>query len=405
MLIGIDASRTTASQRTGTETYSLHLIRELLSLGERHRFRLYFRRPPPPSLFGREATGFASGSVAGDAHGLRPEASGEHGPARNPPQGMPYESRVIPFPRLWTHVRLSWEMARRPPDVLFVPAHVLPLVHPKRSAVTVHDLGFAAHPEAHTRFQRWYLGWSTRFNARSAARVVADSQATRGDLERLYGIPPERIAVAYPGRDETLGPVTEPAELGAMREQLGLRGPYLLYVGTLQPRKNLSRLVEAFAMAAGGLDPAMHLVLAGRQGWLSEPILTQIRVSGLQGRVLLPGYMPAQHLAALYSAATAFVYPSLYEGFGLPVLEAMACGTPVLCSDSSSLPEVAGDAALLVDPTDTAAMASALIQIAENGGLRQILVKRGFRQVQQFSWQRCAREVLAVLEEVGRDAG
>jgi glycosyltransferase involved in cell wall biosynthesis len=373
MLIGIDASRATAAQRTGTENYSLHLIQELLALGETHRFRLYFNQPPLPDLF--------------------PSAA---------------EQRVIPFPRLWTHARLSQEMLTRPPDLLFVPSHVLPLIHPRRSVVTIHDMGYLYHPEAHTLSQNVYLRWSTRYNAQSAARVLADSEATRQDLVRHYHIPQEKVTVVYPGRDETLTPITDPAILAAARARYGLTTQYLLYVGTLHPRKNLVRLVQAFAALLSNpasdtppVPSTFQLVLAGQKGWLYDEVLAQVRNLGLTDRVILTGYVPDADLAALLSGALAFVYPSLYEGFGFPVLEAMACGTPVVCSNTSSVPEVAGDAALLVDPLDTDALASALHGVVTNEGLRHDLVERGFRQVERFSWQRCARETLQILEKAG----
>jgi glycosyltransferase involved in cell wall biosynthesis len=368
MLIGIDASRATAARRTGTENYSLHLIRELVALAPAHRFRLYFNQAPQPGLI---------------------------------PDGA--EERVIPLPRLWTHGRLAWEMAVRPPDLLFVPSHVLPLVHPRRSVATVHDLGYVHYPQTHTLWQNTYLRWSTRHNAHSAARVLADSQATRRDLIDAYGIAPRKAVVVYPGRDESLARVADPAAVAATAARYGISGPYLLYVGTLHPRKNLARLVQAFATAAGGLDRGLQLVLAGQKGWMFGEILAQVRSSGMEGRVVFPGYIPEQDLAALLSGALAFVYPSLYEGFGLPVLEAMACGTAVLCSNASSLPEVAGDAALLVDPLDTAALAAGLRRIATDESLRHSLALRGLEQVQRFSWRRCAHETLAVLEEVGCD--
>ncbi len=372
MLIGIDASRATAVRRTGTENYSLYLIRELLALSGDHRVRLYFNRPPSAGLL---------------------------------PSGA--EWRIMPFPRLWTHLRLSQEMLATPPDLLFVPSHVLPLVHPRRCVVTIHDLGFHRHPEAHTLFQNLYLRWSTRYNATTATRVLADSEATRQDLIQFYGTPADKIDVVYPGHED-LEPLTDPAALAAIRARYGLSSSYLLYVGTLHPRKNLVRLVEAFAsmlqaMASRPqpLASDLKLVLAGQKGWLYDEIFGRVRKLGLTERVLFTGYVPPAELPALLSGALAFVFPSLYEGFGLPVLEAMACGTPVVCSDASSLPEVAGNAALLVDPLDTAAWAEALSQIAGDGELRRTLVDRGFQQVRRFSWRRCAEETLRVLEDVG----
>jgi len=371
MRIGIDASRATAARRTGTENYSLHLIRALLALDAGHEFQLYFKQPPRPDLF--------------------PESVAR---------------RVMPFPRLWTHLRLSWEMMGRAPDVLFVPSHVLPLVHPRRSVVTVHDLGYLYYPETHTLFQNLYLRWSTRFNARAAARVLADSEATRQDLVRYYGTPPEKITVVYPGRDESLAPVSDPDTLAGVRARYDLTGPYLLYVGTLHPRKNLVRLVQAFAALLGSdaeLPADLLLVLAGQKGWLCGDILAQVRKLGLTERVILTGYVPDADLPALLSGAQAFVFPSLYEGFGLPLLEAMACGTPVVCSNAASLPEVAGEAALTVDPLDTEALVEALARVLTDAALRRALVERGWQQIGNFSWSRCARQTLQVLEDVGRE--
>jgi glycosyltransferase involved in cell wall biosynthesis len=278
--------------------------------------------------------------------------------------------------------------------------------------VTIHDLGFYYYPEAHTLSQNLYLRWSTRYNARIATRVIADSVATRNDLLRYYRVPGERIEVVYPGRDEALGPVRDPEVLQDVRARYGLSEPYLLYVGTLHPRKNLVRLVQAFsaftkAMAAGPAKPKAEpqLVLAGQKGWLYEEILNQVRKLDLVDRVVFTGYVPDADLPAVLSGAVAFVFPSLYEGFGLPVLEAMACGTPVICSNVSSLPEVAGEAALQVDPLDVEALAEAIHWVISDAGLRATLVERGYEQVQRFSWQRCASQVLQVLEDAGRGLG
>ena len=359
MLIGIDASRATAARRTGTETYSLRLIRSLIELGLGHRFRLYTNGRPPAGLFWNDAA---------------------------PPNA---ELREIPFPRLWTHLRLSGEMASRPPDVLFVPAHVLPLIHPRRSVVTVHDLGYLFYPEAHETGDRRYLDWSTRWNALRATVVLADSAATRADLIRAYGIDGGKVRVTYLGRDETLAPVRDDRALAEVRANYGIA-------------KNLARVIEAFARQAG--DPAftdVGLVLAGKKGWLYDDLFVQVKRLGLPGRVIFPGYIEDVDLPALISGALAFVFPSLYEGFGIPVLEAGACGVPVITSNTSSLPEVAGDAALLVDPHDVEAIAEAMRRLVTDDALRSELARRGLENVQRFSWEKCARETLAVLLEAG----
>lgn len=374
MLIGIDASRALTTRRTGTETYALRLIQALVRLDAGHRYRLYTNARPPDGLFWpQDAT-------------------------------VPGEVRAIPFPRLWTHLRLSAEMLAQPPDVLFVPAHVIPAVHPRRSVVTVHDLGYLRYPETHRRRDWLYLDWSTRWSAQQAAAVLADSAATRADLVAAYGIAADKVHVVYLGRDESLARVTDPDALAEVRTRYGLGPRYLLYVGTLQPRKNLARVLDAFAAIAGRPELMdVQLVLAGKRGWLYDALFAQVARLNLAGRVIFPGYVPDADLPALLSGALAFVYPSLYEGFGIPVLEAGACGVPVITSNTSSLPEVAGDTALLVDPHDVDAIAQAMYRLVTDEALRAELARRGQENVKRFSWEKCARETLAVLVEVGRE--
>ncbi len=366
MIIGIDASRSTAIQRTGTEGYSLHLIRALLSLPTQHRFRLYFNSAPRADLF------------------------------RESPK---VEFAVIPFRRLWTHLRLAAEVTRNRPDVLFVPAHVLPLLSAGRAVVTVHDLGYRYFPEAHPYLSRLYLDWSTRWSTRRAKTVVADSEATRQDLAAHYQVDLGRIIVAHPGYDETLRPVRDAGRLEAVRRRYHIPGDYFLYLGTLQPRKNVMRLLDA---AVSLSDSRCKLVLAGRPGWLSAPIMERAQ----QVDAIITGYVPEEDKAALLSGATAFVFPSLYEGFGFPVLEAMACGVPVVCSNSSSLPEVVGGieepAALLVNPLETAELAEAIGRVLDDHELRADLVERGFDNIGRFSWNSCATRVLAAIEGAGQ---
>lgn len=362
--IGIDASRALNDAPTGTEGYSYHLIRALLPhLGVQRRTRLYFRSTPAPDAF--------------------PGA----------------ELRVIPFPRLWTHVRLSWEMARHAPDLLFVPAHVLPPVRPKWTLVTIHDLGYCYFPEAHPRRQRLYLDWSTRWNARVASHILADSSATRNALVREYGTDAAKITVAYPGYDSNLAPVRDAATLAAVQTRYAIPGPYILFIGRLQPRKNLARLIEAFARLAPD-RPDLSLVLAGPAGWLAEPIRARVRELGLEERVLFPGYVADADKAALISGAQVFAYPSLYEGFGFPVLEAQACGVPLLASNTSSLPEVVGDGGLLVDPLDETAIAEGLARLLDDMMLRRTLVALGSANLRRFSWETTAQTVLTVIENL-----
>lgn len=379
MRIGIDASRLNVARRTGTENYSWQITRGLLNLPtDTNHFTLYFNQPPAPSIL----------------QALNPRAN--------------IEIRAMPFPRLWTHLRLSREMVQNPPDVLFVPAHVLSLLHPRRSVVTIHDLGYLYYPQAHTRNSRLYLDYSTRFSAKQARHIIAVSYATRQDLIRHYGIEPDKISVVYHGYDqEHFRPVEDLAHIAVVRQKYQIEpGPYLLFVGTVQPRKNLSRLLEAFAQISH--DAAfkheypdynnLQLVIGGKLGWLSEPITQRIEEFGLTKQVKLVGYVADKDLPALLSGAAAFVMPSLYEGFGLPILEAMACGTPIICSNAGSLPEIAGDAALLHHPLDTDALAWNLRLLLASPSLRAQLRIKGLARAQTFSWERCTRETLAILE-------
>ena len=277
------------------------------------------------------------------------------------------------------------------PDLLFVPAHVLPILHPRRSVVTVHDLGYLYFPDAHPPRQRWYLDRSTRWQARTAAHLLADSAATRRDLIEKYCADPNKITVAYPGLDPSVKRVDDPNEIARVKAKYHIDGDYVLYLGTIQPRKNLRRLIAAFT--ASNLQPA--LALAGKPGWYSDQLLQHANE-----RVKFIGYVDAADKRALLSGARAFVFPSLYEGFGFPVLEAMVCGVPALCSNTSSLPEVAGEAAVLVNPLEVDDIARSLRDITTNEDLRRTLIERGYQQAQKFTWQACADVVLSVFEDV-----
>lgn len=367
--IGIDASRIDAGHRTGTEQYSAQLVEALGTLDRRNSYTLYANARAKPRL------------------------------------ALPanFRARLIPFPRLWTHARLSAELLRQPPDVLFVPAHVVPLAHP-RSVVTIHDLGYRAFPEAHPWRARQYLDWSTRWSAAVARRVIVPSEATARDLSAAYGTPRERIAVIPHGYHPRFRPLPRD-KVAAGLARLGLPRPYILFVGTLQPRKNLARTLAAFERLVAGGAPH-HLVLAGQRGWLADPLFAAITRPGspARDRIHLTGYLADDDVPIVYNGAELLAFPSLYEGFGLPALEALACGTPVLASNTSSLPEVVGDAALTVDPLDTDAIAAGLVRLIDDEGLREDLRERGLARARQFSWQRAAEQTLAILEEVGRGA-
>ncbi len=366
MLIGVDASRATIDRRTGTEHYSARLIEALLALDSAHFFRLYFSQRPEPCQIPY---------------------------ARDRAQ---IELRTIRFPRVWTHLRLGTEVALHPPDVLFVPSHVLPYWTRVPSVATVHDLGFLNFPETHPPRQRWYLDWSTRHNARTGRVVIADSRVTKADLVAHYQIDPVKIVVAHPGIDDALVPVTDPQALEAAKHRYHIRSAYFVHIGTLHPRKNLTRLIQAFSRLATETD--VQLVLAGKAGWLYDDLLQLVRRLGLQERVVFPGYTADTDKAALLSGAIGCIFPSLYEGFGFPALEAQACDTPLICANTSSLPEVAGDGALYIDPLDVDGIANAMIRLLADAQLRVDLISRGRTNRRRFSWQACAETVMTALE-------
>jgi glycosyltransferase involved in cell wall biosynthesis len=370
--LGIDASRAVLAQRTGTEHYSASLLHALAELPEarQHPVTLYVNL-----LGGRQD--------AIDRLGFDLPAN--------------WQVRAIPFPRLWTHVRLSWEMLTRPPRTLFVPSHVVPLWHPRRTVVTIHDLGYLPYPQAHTRLSRLYLHLSTWFSARAARRVIAISEATKRDLIKHYRIKPGKIKVVYHGHDPIFAPVTDAAKIEQTLAKYGIHEPYCIHVGTLQPRKNLGVLVEAWALLRGRMDDPPMLLLAGKRGWLYESLLSSVQERNLGDLIKFADYVERDDLPALYSGALAMTFPSLYEGFGLPPLEAMSCGTPVLASTASSVPEVVGDAGILLDPNDAHSWASAVERVRQDTPLRAELSRKGVERAAQFTWERCARQTFDVL--------
>ncbi len=369
MRIGVDASRLAVQSRTGTEHYTWELLNALGEVDHRNTYVLYCNRTP----------------------------------AALPPLPPAFVLKPMPLSRAWTHGRLSLEMLRHAPDVLFVPAHTLPLVPGPRSVVTIHDLGFLHHPEAHTRIQRLYYRLFTRLSARRASHIVAISEATRRDIQHFYGAPATKISVVYHGVHPRFQPVTDRHKLAATLEHYSITGSYLLFVSTVQPRKNVARLLEAFVAAreALPLGTLPTLVLAGKWGWLTEQIERRAAELEIAHAVQFIGYVPDADLPTLLSGALAYINPSLYEGFGMTVLEAQACGTPVLASNASSLPEVVGDAGILVDPYDVSALAEGIVRLVTDTALRAQLRERGLRHVAGWTWKRTARETLAILERVG----
>jgi len=364
--IAIDASRATSARPTGTEYYARRLIQSLISANESRQtpdhYTLYFRDEPPPDLF---------------------------------PDSAYVDAIVLRAPRLWTHLRWARALWKAKPDITFVPAHTLPFVFPGAGIVSIHDLGYKHFPTAHPVMQRAYLDITTRYSQARAAIVLADSQATAADLGRYYYTRAEKIRVVYPGFDAP--DKKSAAAIDAVRAKHRLPQRYFAFVGTLQPRKNIRRLVQAFARWRRGRDDdETGLVLAGAKGWLFD----EAWLDGASN-VLVTGYMDEADKVALLAGAIALVFPSLYEGFGFPALEAMHCGAPVIASNTSSLPEVVGDAGLLVNPEDVAEIAAAMSRCSDDLALRRQLIERGFKRAERFDWEAAAAQVIDAFHETG----
>ena len=294
-----------------------------------------------------------------------------------------------PLRILWEQLAQPCQMRRAGVDLVHAPVYVGPLVCRSPVVVTLHDLSFYLYPELFRPFQRNYLRKFTRLTVRRAAGVIAVSESTRTDAIRILGVPPERITVIHNGVDDEMRPL--PADqVSAFRRRRSLPEKMILFLGTLEPRKNIVTLLEAFALLRREGNLAHQLVVAGGRGWYYEEIEIAVQRLGLQDLVIFPGYVDQKELPLWYNAAELFVYPSIYEGFGLPPLESMACGTPVVAANTSSLPEVVGDAGILVNPLDSGALAEAMKRVLGDPEAGRTLRNAGLERAKQLSWRNTA---------------
>ena len=305
--------------------------------------------------------------------------------------------------------RIAWEQTRLAAathglDLLHGLAYATPLAATCRTIVSVHDLSFMRFPDAFRRANRLYLNLFTKLSARRAARVITGSESTRQDVIALCGVPADRVVTVPDGVTTAFCPA-DPREVAEFRQRKGLPKRFILFLGTLEPRKNVVRLLDAYAAWRRTSREPVVLVIAGGKGWFYETIFARAAELGLGDTVIFPGFVPGDELPWWYRAAELFVYPSLFEGFGLPVLEAMACGTPTITSRASSLPEVAGNAALLVDPEDTSELTAAIARVLSDHVFAAELRVAGPRQAACFSWARTAAETAQVYRQVLRSQG
>ncbi len=365
MVIGIEAERANHVQKTGVEHYAQQLILQFAKQDTKNQYILYLRTAPQ-AWFSQLPSNF--------------------------------KIKVIPFPKFWTQIRISWEMLIHPVDVLFIPASALPLIHPKGAVITIHDTAWVHYPEAFTWFMRNYLHYSTMFACHSAAKIIAVSEATKKDLIKYYKIPEEKI-VAVPH-----GFTPSESNFDELRPEIKEKLPekYILFLSTIQPRKNLSGLIDAFRLLKTEHPELPHkLVVVGKPGWKFDKILMKIEEN--KDIVVYLNHVLDNERWGIYHRADLFVHPSVYEGFGMWILEAFDCEVPAAVSNNSSLPEVGGDAVLYFDPTNLQEMKDTIYKVITNPELAKDLVAKGKERLKLFGWERCGRESLAVLESANHD--
>ncbi|MBI1821794.1 MAG: glycosyltransferase family 4 protein [Nitrospirae bacterium] len=362
MKIGIDVSPI-FRQRGGVGTYTLHLTEQLLRFKTDHAFFLFSTEPPNDSI-----------------HFLKkPDVHVIHG-------SKPY---------------LRYRIWKEKIDIVHGPNFRLPGKGTRGNVITIHDLALVKYPEfGKKRFGSGLAFWRTRKRALSADRIVADSQNTLEDIVRFTGSPREKIKVIHLGVDPFYRPEHHQEAFFKIRQKFKFeKEKYVLFAGTIEPRKNVKTLVQAFAKKEN-IRKTHCLVLAGGAGWKYDELKELILKEKLGKEICVTGYISNDELRILYSHASCFVFPSIYEGFGMPPLEAMACGTPVICSNVSSLPEVVGEAAITLDPFDVDGFSDSIEKIINNKNLRKEMIEKGYQRVKQFSWEETARKTLRVYEDL-----
>ncbi len=363
MNIGIEAERANNPVKTGVEHYAKELIVHLAKIDQKNNYTLYLREQPESWFFDLPKN---------------------------------FVLRIIPFPKFWTQLRVSYEMFRNKPDVLFVPASALPLIHPN-SVITIHDIAWIHFPEAFTGFMKTYLNFSTFQAVTNAKKIIAVSEATKNDLIKKYRLNSTKIVVVPHGYESS------PKDFNNLSDEIRNQLPekYVLFLSTLQPRKNLEKLITAFRLLKEENPDLPHkLVVVGKPGWKFEQILRTIDEN--KDIVVYLKHISDSDRWPVYNKADVFVYPSLYEGFGMPLLEAFECEVPAAVANNSSLPEVGGDAALYFDPNSEEEMKNTMKKLIDDSELRAQLIRKGKERLSLYSWERCAKETLEVLEEAAK---
>lgn len=419
MVIGIDASRANNERRSGTEWYSFYLIHELAKLDSENQYVLYTDKP-----LARDLLNLTDIEAALEAD------SGQDQTIKSPYDNFKVKVLKWPFKYLWTQGRLSLEMLINPPDVLFVPAHTLPIIHPVNSVVTIHDVAFERDRTIYQKRdigadQPWfrrilnvlallftlgrygantidYLAWSTIYGLKHAKKIITVSEFSRQEIKDIYGpvLPAkifDKIAVVHNGFDNNLFcAAIDSSRAEAVLNKYGILKPYIFYLGRIERKKNIPNLIEAFGLLQAR-DKEINLVLTGASSYGSDEVDYMVSEYGLDRKVVRTGWVEELDLPYIFSQSTAFVFPSLHEGFGIPLLEAMSCGIPVATSTAPAIMEVCGQAAAYFDPRNIHDMADVIYSVISDEGARNGLIERGLLQANKFSWMISAKNTLKII--------
>ncbi len=384
MIVGIDASRANHEQKTGVEWYAFHVIEEMkkITIENKIEFVLYSDVP-----------------LKGELAKLPPGWTSKV--LRWPPRLRSATSFGGQAWRFWTQVRMSWEMLWHTPDVLFIPAHVFPIIHPKKTVMTVHDVAAMRFPESYNWFERWYSLWSARAALKSLWKVITPSQFTKDELMNLesgiLNMESKVVPVAH-GYDKRYKKIENEIEMDSVLKKYSIQTPFIMSVGRLEEKKNTVRIIEAFNLLRSQIpNSKFQILLIGQPGFGYEKVKVAIEQSHYKQDIITPGWVSPDDVPYLMNAASVFVFPSLYEGFGIPVLEAMACGTPVVASTGSCLEEVGGTAAVYVDPQKPQDIAAGVKKYMEDATLRTEKIRLGLERVNGFGWEKCAKQTFKVL--------
>ena len=376
MRIGIDA-RTLLGPRTGIGRYSYNVVPNLLAIDPHNKYVLFVDR--------KSSLSFPSSSYDKRIVG---------------PLNFGRASMRKVFSPLWTNFFLPRALKREGIDLLFCPNFVSPLKKVCETIIVIHDLAAILFPGVHDKIYSFYLRNMLSVTCRKIDRIITVSEASKRDVIRLFKVPENRIRVIYSAVEDIFRPVDDPEMIKRIVRKYGLVKNFILYVGTLERRKNVTSLIKAYGKLRKNKQISRQLAVVGKKGWRYPDIAKAIRNSDFERDILLAGYVPDEDLVYIYNAADLFVYPSLYEGFGFPPLEAMACGTPVITSHVTALPEVVGDAAILVDPEDIDGLAEAMHDVLSQNSLRLKLIEKGLERVKHFSWENVAKKTLSVYNRV-----